>query len=248
MKILSGGATVIAGGDYTESEGARRYRVPISREMGAHDIAQAISVYSQGRAPARRNPLGEEVLYIVRGAGACYIDGYRYPVQAGTGVYIPPGSAYVLENGDVTELEVVSVRCPEDEDSEAGADDVMREPLDTKPLRTIRESDQKSIPTGDRTFKLLINQETGASRVTQFVGVIPPGRAPMHHHTYEEAIYIIEGEGQVWTEAGTAEFSAGASIYLPRGVIHSLENTGSTNIRLLGVFHPSGSPAARYDD
>jgi mannose-6-phosphate isomerase-like protein (cupin superfamily) len=248
MKILSGGAAVIARGDYTESEGARRYRVPISRAMGAHEIAQAISVYSQGRAPARRNPLGEEVLYVASGSGACYIDGYRYLIQAGTGVYIPPGSAYVLENKDSVELEVVSVRCPEDEDSEVGVEAVTREPLDTKPLRTVREGDQKSIPTGDRTFKLLINQETGASRVTQFVGVIPPGRAPMHHHTYEEAIYILEGEGRVWTEAGGAQFGAGASIYLPRGVTHSLENTGATNIRLLGVFHPSGSPAARYDD
>ena len=27
-----------------------------------------------------------------------------------------------------------------------------------------------------------------------------------------------------------------------------LENTGAAVIRLLGVFHPSGSPAARYDD
>jgi mannose-6-phosphate isomerase-like protein (cupin superfamily) len=112
----------------------------------------------------------------------------------------------------------------------------------------VREGDQKSIPTGDRTFKLLINQETGASRVTQFIGVIPPGRAPMHHHTYEEAIYILEGEGRLWTEEGSVDFNAGASIYLPRGVSHCLENSGSANIRLLGVFHPSGSPAARYDD
>jgi mannose-6-phosphate isomerase-like protein (cupin superfamily) len=70
----------------------------------------------------------------------------------------------------------------------------------------------------------------------------------MHHHTYEEAIYIIEGEGRVWTDGGSADFGPGASIYLPRGVSHSLENTGGVNIRLLGVFHPSGSPATRYDD
>jgi mannose-6-phosphate isomerase-like protein (cupin superfamily) len=248
MKILYGGAAVVAGGDYTESEGTRRYRVPVSRAMGAREIAQTISAYAQGRSSARRNPMSEEVLYVVRGSGACYIDGYRYPLEAGTGVYIPPGSTYRLENGDVTALEIVSVRCPEDDSGEAGAEAAPREPPDTKPLRTVRERDQKSIQTGDRTFRLLINQETGASRVTQFVGVIPPGRAPMHHHTYEEAIYILEGEGRVWTEGGVAQFGAGASIYLPRGVSHSLENTGSTNIRLLGVFHPSGSPAARYDD
>ncbi|MFY9610755.1 MAG: cupin domain-containing protein, partial [Blastocatellia bacterium] len=87
-----------------------------------------------------------------------------------------------------------------------------------------------------------------ARRVTQFVGLIPPGRAPMHHHTYEEAIYIIEGEGRVWTSDGSAAFKAGSSIYLPRGVSHSLENTGATDIKLLGVFHPSGSPDVSYTD
>src|SRR5215211_5429991 len=98
MRILSGGATVIAGGDHTESEGARRYRIPISREMGARDIAQTISIYAKGHVPARRNPAGEEVLYVARGTGACIIDGYRYTLEQGTGVYIPPGSAYRIEN------------------------------------------------------------------------------------------------------------------------------------------------------
>src|SRR5215211_2659719 len=248
MMILSGGAALIAEGGPVEREGARRYRVPISRKMGARDIAQTISIYAEGPALARRNPEGEEVLYVVRGEGACYVDGYRYTVEPGTGIYIPPGSVYQIENTEAAELEIVSVCCPEDDKVEVGAETFTREPLDTKPLRTVRESDQKSIPTGDRTFKLLINQETGASRVTQFIGVIPPGRAAMHHHTYEEAIYILEGEGRLRTEEGSVDFNAGASIYLPRGVSHCLENSGSANIRLLGVFHPSGSPAARYTD
>ena len=248
MKILRGGAALVAKSDWVEREGSRRYRVPISRKMGARDIAQTISTYDEGRALARRNPEGEEVLYVVRGAGACYVDGYRYPVEPGTGIYIPPGSVYQVENAEAAELEIVSVCCPEDDKVEVGIETFTREPHNTKPLRTVRESDQKSIPTGDRTFKLLINQETGASRVTQFIGVIPPGRAAMHHHTYEEAIYILEGEGRVWTEEGPADFDAGASIYLPRGVSHCLENSGSREIRLLGVFHPSGSPAVRYDD
>jgi len=204
-------------------------------------------------SPARRNPVGEEVLYIVSGNGACYIDGYSYSLAPGTAAYVPPGSVYQIENLDdrgrgVNDLEIVSVCCPEDEDSEVGVDPFVRAPRDTKPFRTVRESEQQVIATGDRTFRLLVNQDLGARRVTQFVGVIPPGRAPMHHHTYEEAIYIIEGQGRVLTIDGNAAFKAGSSIYLPRGVSHCLENTGSTNIRLLGVFHPSGSPAARYDD
>lgn len=253
MKALSGGAAVIQRGELTELEGTRRYRVPISRAIGARDIAQFVNVYSEGVSSARRNPVGEEVIYVVNGSGTCYIDGYSYALAPGTAVYIPPGSVYQVENLDergrgVSDLEIVSVCCPEDEDAEVGIHPVVRAPQDTKPFRTVRESEVEATPAGDRTFKLLVNQDIGAHRVTQFVGMIPPGRAPMHHHTYEEAIYIIEGEGCVHTEDGDAAFKAGSSIYLPRLVRHCLENTGSTSIRLLGVFHPSGSPAARYDD
>jgi quercetin dioxygenase-like cupin family protein len=221
--------------------------------MGARDIAQYISSYSEGLSTPRRNPIGEEVIYVVNGSGTCFIDGYSYVLTPGTAVYLPPGSVYQIENLDergrgVANLDIVSVCCPEDGDSEVGVDPVIRPPQDTKPFRTVREDDAQPIKTGDRSFKLLVSQDIGARRVTQFVGLIPPGRAPMHYHTYEEAIYIIEGEGRLLTEEGDAIFKSGSSIYLPRLVRHCLENTSSSNIRLLGVFHPSGSPAVRYDD
>ena len=244
MDILHGGAAVISGESYVHVEGTRRYRTPISQVMGARDIAQTVSLYDKGLSPARRNPTAEEVLYVASGEGACLIDGHRYSLAAGTAVYVPPASTCQIES--LGQLAIVSVRCPEDESETVEA--ISASPLDTKPLRTVREEDQKAIPTGDRTFKLLINKEAGARRVTQFIGVIPPGRAAMHHHTYEEAIFILEGEGRVWTESASAAFHKGSSIYLPRGVRHSLENTGTANIRLLGVFHPSGSPATRYAD
>lgn len=253
MRISSDGAAVIAAGELTQREGTRRYRVPISRAIGARDIAQFVSSYSEGVSSARRNPIGEEVIYVIKGSGTCYIDGYSYSIEPGTAVYIPPGSAYQIENLDergrgVPDIETVSVCCPEDDDAQVGIAPIVRPPQDTRPFRTVRESDREVIPTGDRTFRLLVNQDVGANRVTQFLGVIPPGRAPMHHHAYEEAIYIIEGQGRVCTKEGDATFKSGSSIYLPRGVSHCIENNGASDIRLLGVFHPSGSPAVRYDD
>ena len=248
MTVLSGGATVIEGGELTAIEGSRSYRVPISKAIGARDIAQTISIYSAGVAPARRNPVGEEVLYVVRGEASCYIDGHLYALAAGTAVFVPPGSVYYIDNSGEGDLEVISVCCPEDEQTESGIETPAFKPNDTAPFLAVRESDREPIAAGDRTFKLLVNQDVGASRVTQFIGVIPPGRAPMHHHTYEEAIYIMEGEGRVWTKDGSAGFKAGSSIYLPRGVTHSLENIGQADIRLLGVFHPSGSPDVSYND
>ena len=221
--------------------------------MGALDLAQIISVYDSGVAPARRNPTGEEVIYVVRGIGVCYVDGHRYPLERGVGVYVPPGSIYQVENtAEQTSpdnvLETVGVVCPEDDGAESGLSPITADPLDTTPFRTAREDQQPPIAAGNRTFKLLISRRLGCLNVTQFVGVIPPGRAPLHHHTYEEAIYILQGEGRVWIEDVASDFKTGTSIYLPRGVSHSLENTGTADVRLLGVFHPSGSPGEAYQD
>ena len=37
----------------------------------------------------------------------------------------------------------------------------------------------------------------------------------------------------------------GSCIHLPPGQPHCLENTGEGTLRVLGVFHPGGSPAAK---
>jgi mannose-6-phosphate isomerase-like protein (cupin superfamily) len=206
-----------------------------------------VSLYSQGLAPSRRNPASEEAIYILRGSGRCNIDGRRYALRPGTAVYIPPAAAYQIENTSEEEMEIVSVCCPEEENPETDVTIFERDAGDA-PRLTIDASEREAISVSDRTFKYLVNSDVGCRRITQFLGVIPPGRAPMHYHAYEEAIYIIEGEGRVHTQSGSADFSAGSSIYLPRGVRHSLENRGATPVKLLGVFHPSGSPAVAYED
>src|SRR6266478_981917 len=135
MKHLSEGAAVIDPTELNQRDGTRRYRMPISRAMGARDIAQYVSRYSEGVSSARRNPVGEEVIYVVNGSGTCFIDGYSYALAPGTAVYIPPGSVYQIENLDdrgrgVSELGIVSVCCPEDEDSEVGIEPIVRPPQD----------------------------------------------------------------------------------------------------------------------
>lgn len=105
--------------------------------------------------------------------------------------------------------------------------------LDERPLQR----------TGDRWYSELIQGE-----VTQFVGIIPPGRAPDHYHLYEEVICILEGEGRMWAGDSSTPIAKGSCIYLPRGQRHCVENSGAGDMRLLGVFYPAGSPAVRYAD
>ena len=57
-----------------------------------------------------------------------------------------------------------------------------------------------------REFRLL----ACSSRRRSSSGVVPPGRAKMHNHPYDEVAYVVEGEGVLHWEDGTRSRSAPA--------------------------------------
>ena len=99
---------------------------------------------------------------------------------------------------------------------------------------------------GERSFRVLVNPEVGCRQMTQFTGVIPTGRAPLHAHPHEEAVYILAGSGRLWIEdAPVGELRPGSVVFFPIGVRHTLENTGQEDMKVLGAFSPAGSPEAK---
>jgi quercetin dioxygenase-like cupin family protein len=101
--------------------------------------------------------------------------------------------------------------------------------------------------TGDRRFRVLFGPGNGCSVATQFAGEIPPGRAPDHSHPYDEVVLVLEGEGVLHAGPADHPLAPGNCVHLPPGKPHCLENTGRATLRVLGVFHPGGSPAAKQD-
>ena len=270
MKVLAGGCRVYSPDDgQVTTRGNWVSRTIISRESGARLINQSVDEYMVGTSPTRVNPVGEEVLYVAAGVGQCRIDGHAYPLRPGTGVYVPPGKSLSLENRGPDALRIVSVCCPEDPGrriidsapADRGAGNAKGRGAEGSagppggrpgaPRLTVHEEMRDTIrATSDRVFRLLVDPDVGCREVTQFVGWVAPSKAPFHHHTYEEGVFILEGRGilHLKGEPSPAEFGPGSSIYFPVGVVHCLENPGPSPIRLLGVFHPSGSPGAAYDD
>ena len=112
---------------------------------------------------------------------------------------------------------------------------------DSRPRVSVSLKDQPMQQTGDRFYSELIQTD-----ITQFVGAIPPGRAPDHFHLYEEVLCILEGHGAMWAGESSTPIETGSCIYLPRKQIHCVENRSASYLRLLGVFYPAGSPAVRY--
>ena len=111
---------------------------------------------------------------------------------------------------------------------------------------TVRYDDQPVLPASpNREFRYLVNQDAGCLDITQFVGIIPPGRAPEHSHTYDEVVYILDGTGVYHIAGEDFALAQGTCLHLPPYVRHCIENTGSKDMKVLGVFHPSGDPASR---
>ncbi|MGH3650960.1 MAG: cupin domain-containing protein [Acidimicrobiia bacterium] len=215
-------------------------KTTIDGSVGAERLVQTLLSFATGTSAPRRNDGRDEVAYVVSGAGSLVLGGHTHDLRPDLGVYIRAGETYTVANTGGEDLVLVSVTAPPPDEAE---DDTTRQV-------TVDVADQPVIPAGkDREFKFVINPDAGCQEVTQFVGWIPPGRAPSHYHLYDEVMYILDGEGVLHLDGQPdTPISTGTCIHLPPPVEHCVENTGDRPLRVLGVFHPAGSAAEAYEE
>ncbi len=183
-----------------------------------------------GAGAERRDDERDEVLYVLAGRGAATVGRELHELGPGTGVFVARGTAWRVEEAD--ELRLLSVLVPE--------------PLPAPAAHAVVRAGARGSATAGREFTLLATPEVGCASATQFVGFVPPGRAPEHFHRYDEVVYVLDGAGALHVAGETAPLRPGACVHLPAGLVHSLENAGPGELRLLGVFRPAGSPAEAY--
>ena len=241
--------------------GTLRVWPQIGRTTGAQAISLRVLEFAPGISPGIRNEACDEVFYVLEKddeeiaredptpqALTAYIDGWPFDVAAQTGIYLRPGQTFTLQNRETDSVVLISSRCP---DSEVPTEFVapLTSPMSTSPVKAplVRLIDRPEQPTADRWYRVLVDDEVGSNQVTQFIGSIPPGRAPDHFHQYEEVLFILRGEGRMWAGESSTPLERGSCVFLPKGQAHCVENTGAGELRLLGLFYPAGSPAVRYD-
>jgi mannose-6-phosphate isomerase-like protein (cupin superfamily) len=253
--VLEGGCRVSTMHEGTPRVlGSLRIWNQIGKAGGAEAISLRILEFGPGASPALRNRECDEVLYLLEdledetATGSCTIsiDGNAFEVGPQTGIYLRPGQTLKVENRGSDPVRFVSSQCPEEPITETSADEP-HEPVQSQKSPVVKLSDRRALPTADRWYRVLVDDEIGSEQVTQFVGSIPPGRAPDHFHEYEEVLFILRGEGRMWAGETNTSIGAGSCIYLPKRQLHCVENTGDGELRLLGVFYPAGSPAVRYE-
>jgi mannose-6-phosphate isomerase-like protein (cupin superfamily) len=205
----------------------------------AEHLEQRIVRFAPGRSRERTADSRHELLYVVAGRGELDVAGQQYALESGTGAFVAPGETYAVENPGPDELLVVVVSAT----AELDVDEVRRQV-------TIRFDDQpEHTASVERTFRYLINEDAGCLDVTQFIGIVQPSKAPFHSHPYEELGYIVAGEGVAHVGGRSVPLRPGSCFHLPPEKVHCIENVGPGEMRILGVFHPSDSPANRvYED
>ena len=196
------------------------------RSRGCELFSQRVVTLAGAVEPAA----GDEVLYVLEGAGRATIDGHEHELAPGTAVFVSQGTTWSVE-GEVRAVSVVVHDPPAATTTHAVID--------------LNEVDRGNATAG-RQFLLGATPDSGCTSVTQFVGLVPVGRAPDHFHTYDEVIYILDGRGELLIGGETAELRAGSCVHLPARLVHCLANTGDSELRVLGVFRPAGSPAEAY--
>ncbi len=192
----------------------------VDRDLGALHVMAYRMTLDPDSALSHVHRGTEEVLYVLQGSGEVRVEGVT-PIALDE---IHP----VMPRLDLSGLIAASLK------ESAVAPRMMDERQVTPTLM------------GERSFRVLVSPEVGCRQMTQFTGVIPTGRAPLHAHPHEEAVYILAGTGRLWIEdQPVGDLRSGSVVFFPIGIRHTLENTGRDDMKVLGAFSPAGSPQAK---
>ena len=89
----------------------------------------------------------------------------------------------------------------------------------------------------------------GREAVIARVELASQARAGRHTHPGEEISYVVEGEAEILVEGkAPRKVKAGDGFVIPAGAKHDAHNTGSTPLKLVGVYvvekgKPMATPA-----
>jgi mannose-6-phosphate isomerase-like protein (cupin superfamily) len=236
-ETLASGVTVVPVLDVAGAAGGRLARRLVRLPAGA--------AYAGITGPAG------ELWFVTSGGGVLEAAGRSVPVGPEHGIGLPPGAAYQLvaepapRRAGALVVDAVTLPATAAGATAAGGTAAGGTAAGEGLPRVTDLRDCAAEMTGDRRFRVLFGPATGYPAATQFVGEIPPGRAPDHRHTYDELVLVLAGEGVVHLGEATRVLRPGSCVHLPPGQRHCLENTGAATLRVLGVFQPGGSPAAK---
>lgn len=192
---------------------------------------------SAGEALELRDDKRDSLLYVVRGSGTLALDGRSASLAPRSAALVLAGEEARLTAGDEGLTVLLATVGPE-------AD--RHAPLGPRELVASLETADAEKATGARSFQILFGPHNGSTRATLFAGFIPPGKAPWHYHLYDEIVWVPEGPGRLHLGESVTDLGPGAAFRLRPRQVHIVENRSDSEMTVIGIFTPAGSPSAAY--
>jgi len=84
------------------------------------------------------------------------------------------------------------------------------------------------------TIRWLITKEMGAENFAmRLFEMEPNGYSPLHNHSWEHEVFVLEGEGQVFDGEKAKTVKAGDVVFVPPNERHQFRNNGEKNLKFL---------------
>ncbi|MBT8763133.1 cupin domain-containing protein [Desulfohalobiaceae bacterium Ax17] len=91
---------------------------------------------------------------------------------------------------------------------------------------------------GVKIAKLVSSQDTDTVSVSM-LEISPDTEIPIHTHDPNiDSVYVLEGQGEVFTAGKWQKLSAGDYIFIPAQEEHGVKNTGKDILKLFVVHSP----------
>jgi quercetin dioxygenase-like cupin family protein len=212
-----------------------------TQHLVPHDGASQLALETRRLGPGEEVVLvhaeHDTLLFAFEGGGSLTA-GDRHELAVGTAAYAAPGQTVELLAGPDGLAAVCAMVGPEVD---------LHAPLGPRADTVGLDHVEPGQATGSRSFQVLYGPHNGSMRATLFAGYIPPGRAPWHHHLYDEIVWVLRGTGRLHLERSVEDLSPGCSFRLRPREVHIVENTQEHDeLVVLGLFTPAGSPSAAY--
>lgn len=94
---------------------------------------------------------------------------------------------------------------------------------------------------GDR-YRLLIGAEQSGGAYCVIECFVPPGGGPPPHihHDAAECFYVLEGTVTLRVGDDLVAVGEGGFAHVPKGIVHSFSNPGTSHCRMVATFSPAG--------
>src|SRR6266702_4265128 len=104
-------------------------------------------------------------------------------------------------------------------------------------LRQERDIGRRAIDGG--SVQWLVDRQLGAEHLMAYRLTVDPDSAAGHvHNGADEALYVVEGDGEVRVEHIAHAVGKGQAVFVPDGDTHSYVNTSATPLVIVGAMAP----------